>query len=68
VLRIERRNADCGRFEDGSPTLLACAQSRLGALALDELADLAADRRQCGNLFRIGYSDPCRFSFQPLPI
>src|SRR5712671_5513897 len=48
-------HACCRRLEQPAPALLARTQRRLGALALDELADLAADCRERGELFFIAF-------------
>src|SRR5205814_3027234 len=42
-----------GSLEQPAPALLAGAHRRLGALAFHELADLAADRRERGELLFI---------------
>src|SRR5437764_9611811 len=44
-----------GSLEQPAPALLAGAHRRLGSLAFDELADLAADRRERGELFFIAF-------------
>src|SRR5438309_8903255 len=63
----------CGRrLEQPAPALLARAHRRLGALALDELADLAADCRERGELLFIAFpslaaeelDDPERFGVE----